>query len=765
MELNLIYAGTKCVFDINSNIVLSYIKELCTKIFPLKPKTFELFYNQENLKSYDDNTQLKEIIDNNENDNKISIYVKSFIPKKEKETNLILLPKDRNINSIKLKFDNFNRDYIKIAINLKDFKNNYQEKIDKIKDLINDFEINIINIDDRLNNYFNIKNYNKCLEIFKENIENLDEKELLNLNNLIETCIKDFKIIETQYKYENKIINYLNDFINQFEKIKKCSDNIQHMNDFKKTLTELDLLYSILFYSINKKVKNLSYNGRTNLSLNLKSENSIELPIIENDLNKTKYNTLEKENNLFKNYKNNVELMKKNKNHSLSKNFDRKSDIFPLSPKTHSIFHHQNSISRNKSRLKIRGLTKKLKLHLKKFFNNENNDNNITNASNEEENNNKKIDNNLNNDKDNINKNQNNTLPNLKNIKDNNNINNNEKKKEKYLNEGQLDLNSEISKNSINLNSNNINNNEEENNKKIKIPSLFINNNKKSTFKPRPNIYVDEKEKQELIEQLSKTLSSKKKKSRIENQIKDNSISKDEILTDDKFIENNILKKEIDLLKNEIEKLKNYNNILKNDIDYIKNNQILIKNPEIRNEDKKTTGKKNINLNDSFNKKSESSNLLTFNSKKLKSQIISKGILNEENKYNDSNDKNYQNKISTPIKDLSSKLLELTPSLKNKNDEEEIIFTPIEGKKISKDIKMDDLNFYDENNNPDLIYNGLKNDKIQNNNDNNINNYNNINYAIDNKLNDTQLNNYSRNDSKIENKPHKKKINKFDFII
>ena len=68
MELNLIYAGTKCVFDINSNIVLSYIKELCTKIFPLKPKTFELFYNQENLKSYDDNTQLKEIIDNNENE-------------------------------------------------------------------------------------------------------------------------------------------------------------------------------------------------------------------------------------------------------------------------------------------------------------------------------------------------------------------------------------------------------------------------------------------------------------------------------------------------------------------------------------------------------------------------------------------------------------------------------------------------------------------------------------------------------------------------
>ena len=88
MELNLIYGGTKCVFDIHSNIILSYIKELCTKIFPLKPKTFELFYNNENLKTYDDNTELKEIIDND--DNKISIYVKSIFSKKEKEENIIL---------------------------------------------------------------------------------------------------------------------------------------------------------------------------------------------------------------------------------------------------------------------------------------------------------------------------------------------------------------------------------------------------------------------------------------------------------------------------------------------------------------------------------------------------------------------------------------------------------------------------------------------------------------------------------------------------
>ncbi len=761
MELNLIYGGTKCVFDIHSNIVLSYIKELCTKIFPLKPKTFELFYNNENLKSYDDNTQLKEIIDND--DDKLSIYVKSLIPKKEKEENIILLPKDRNLNCIKLKFDNFNKDYLKITNDLKDFKNNYQEKINTIKDLIKEFEINTIKIDDRLGNYFNIKNYNKCLEIFNENVENLNENDLINLNNLIEKCIKDFKIIETQSKYENKIINYLNDFINQFQKIKKCSDNIQHMNDFKKTLTELDLLYSILFSSINKKVKNLSYNGNSKLFLNLKSENSVELPIIEkNDLNKTKFYTLENENNLFKNYQNNVDLIKKNKNHNLSNNFERKTEIFPLSPKTQSIFN-QSSISRNKSKLKIRGLTKKLKLHLKKFFDNENSDNNnITNNFNEEDNknNNKKYDNNSNNDEDNSNKNDY-KLPNVKNKNDNNNK---EEKKEKFLNEESLNLKSQKSKNTINLNNNNINNIEEEKYKKRKSQSLFLNRNKIYNFKPNLSIEVDEKKNQELREQLNKTLSTNKKKIRIESQIKENGISKDEIITDDEIIQNHLLKKEIDLLKSEIEKLKSYNNILKNDIENIKNNQIPNKNLELRNNEKKSTEKKNTNiLNDSFNKKSESSNFLTFNSRKLKSQIISKEISKEENKYNDSNEKkNYQRKYTnSQILDLSSKLIEITPTSKNKKEEEEIILTPNVEKKINKNLQIDDFNFYDENNNPDLIYNGLQTKKTQNNNDKN-----NINYLYENDKFNNQLFNYNKqSDIKIENKKHKKKKNKFDFII
>jgi hypothetical protein len=75
MELNLIYGEIKRGFDISSSITIGYIKELCIKIFILKPNSFEIFYNNENITSYNDNTELNELIENDEI-KKISIYVK-----------------------------------------------------------------------------------------------------------------------------------------------------------------------------------------------------------------------------------------------------------------------------------------------------------------------------------------------------------------------------------------------------------------------------------------------------------------------------------------------------------------------------------------------------------------------------------------------------------------------------------------------------------------------------------------------------------------
>ena len=60
MELNLIYNDIKRGFDTPIDIDIGYIKDLCIKIFTLKPKTFDLIYNNDNLNKFDDNTELQE---------------------------------------------------------------------------------------------------------------------------------------------------------------------------------------------------------------------------------------------------------------------------------------------------------------------------------------------------------------------------------------------------------------------------------------------------------------------------------------------------------------------------------------------------------------------------------------------------------------------------------------------------------------------------------------------------------------------------------
>ena len=239
MELNLIYNDINRGFDTPLDIDIGYIKDLCIKIFTLKPKTFDLIYNNDNLNKFDDNTELQEIIDNEEH--KISIYVKLISNSKQnlsKNTNKNNL-KNQNLNNIKIKFDNFNSNYLKLNTNIKEFKSKYQEKIDIIKKLINDFEIDINIINNKIESYFNINEYNKCIEKFNENPEKISESELNILNNNIENCIKDFKIIETQNNYQIKIIDYLNNFIKKFQQIKKCCDNIKQINNFEKTITQL----------------------------------------------------------------------------------------------------------------------------------------------------------------------------------------------------------------------------------------------------------------------------------------------------------------------------------------------------------------------------------------------------------------------------------------------------------------------------------------------------------------------------------------------
>ena len=217
MEINLIYGELKRKFDVPSNVDLNYIKDLCSKIFLLKPNSFELYYNNENLNFLNNNIVLQEIVENE--DDKILIYVKSIsINNKEINKNMILFPNNKNLNSIKLKFDKFNKNYTKLNLSIKEFKTFFQEKLETLKNLINEFENNSLEIDIKIGNFFNIQEYNNIIEIFNKNPEKLNEEEINNLNKQNENLIKNLKIIETRYKYENKIIEYLNDLIKNFNK-------------------------------------------------------------------------------------------------------------------------------------------------------------------------------------------------------------------------------------------------------------------------------------------------------------------------------------------------------------------------------------------------------------------------------------------------------------------------------------------------------------------------------------------------------------------
>ena len=757
MELNLIYNDIKRGFDTPIDIDIGYIKDLCIKIFTLKPKTFDLIYNNDNLNKFDDNTELQEIIESE--DNKISIYVKLINGLKQNNSKSLskVNLKNPNLNMIKIKFDSFNSNYLKLYSNIKEFKIKFHEKFDVIKKLINDFEIDINDINIKIESYFNISEYNKCIEKFNENPEKISENELNILHNNIENCIKDFKIIETQNNYQIKIIDYLNNFIKKFQQIKKCCDNIKQINNFEKTITQLELLYEILFnykLSIFKSISSFNFNDKKNFIIHLKDEftSTKELPYIDNKKIKQN-NFIQNDNNLFQKYQNNVNLFKKRISQTIDLNDDKQENNNSFSPKKNKsniLFNEKDNNQpfpqlENKSRNKIRKLTTRLKIQLSKT--------------------------------------ENDSLPNLqkkKKIQNKNKENNkkiDDKKDEKEDKKNiDLDLNKDRTQNlTLKNNINTINNTGNERLRKNSQISL-IESLKNQNFKKKKSIFSEDK--LLLIEQINKKMSLKnynKTKYSISLDKKSNE-KKSENDSEMRNKENLLLKSDIELLKNEIEKLKNYNNILKNDIEILKNKNE--SNEKDKEKENTIYGKKIfIPVKKISNLKSDSTS--NFISKKITFQVNSsrnnserKERINSDNKIlsesKDSKNNKKKEKEKTQITDLSSKLLDLNEFYDNNKEEEEK--TPVEKEKINYNRAQNYIldgknnksnNLLNDNSNGNINKNNMKRfsinytlneKKIDNNNNNNNNDLNNE--ILDNDLN-----------SQKDDKKKKRKLNKYDFII
>ena len=758
MELNLIYNDIKRGFDTPIDIDIGYIKDLCIKIFTLKPKTFDLIYNNDNLNKFDDNTELQEIIESE--DNKISIYVKLINGLKQNNSKSLskVNLKNPNLNMIKIKFDSFNSNYLKLYSNIKEFKIKFHEKFDVIKKLINDFEIDINDINIKIESYFNISEYNKCIEKFNENPEKISENELNILHNNIENCIKDFKIIETQNNYQIKIIDYLNNFIKKFQQIKKCCDNIKQINNFENTITQLELLYEILFnykLSIFKSISSFNFNDKKNFIIHLKDEftSTKELPYIDNKKIKQN-NFIQNDNNLFQKYQNNVNLFKKRISQTIDLNDDKQENNNSFSPKKNKsniLFNEKDNNQpfpqlENKSRNKIRKLTTRLKIQLSKT--------------------------------------ENDSLPNLQKKKK---IQTKSKEKNKKIDDKKdekedkknidLDLNKDRTQNlTLKNNINTINNTGNERLRKNSQISL-IESLKNQNFKKKKSIFSEDK--LLLIEQINKKMSLKnynKTKYSISLDKKSNE-KKSENDSEMRNKENLLLKSDIELLKNEIEKLKNYNNILKNDIEILKNKNE--NNEKDKEKEKENTiyGKKIfIPVKKISNLKSDSTS--NFISKKITFQVNSsrnnserKERINSDNKIlsesKDSKNNKKKEKEKTQITDLSSKLLDLNDFYDNNKEEEEK--TPVEKEKIN----------YNRAQNYILDGKNNKSNNLLNDNSNgNVNKNNMKRFSINYTLNEKKIDNNNNNNNDLNNeilvndlnsqkddKKKKRKLNKYDFII
>ena len=230
MEICLIYCETSKEFDIPLDVSISYIKDLCMKIFSLQPGKFNIIYNEENITELDNETSIQEIFDNNKTP--ILIYI---IPNDNEEiennySNQVFSDKEYNyFLSLKEKFDNFNKNFNQSNVEIQQFKNNYNKKLEKLYSLVKDFEENVFDISNKINRYYNMYCYNFCIQFFQQNPEKLK----INFHNLkkvdkqIENCITNYKIIENQIIFQNKIIEFLNNYIEKFQNIKICHDEIK----------------------------------------------------------------------------------------------------------------------------------------------------------------------------------------------------------------------------------------------------------------------------------------------------------------------------------------------------------------------------------------------------------------------------------------------------------------------------------------------------------------------------------------------------------
>ena len=297
MNINLIYEENKFQFDIPQEVTIEYIKGLSSNIFG-KGSFMDLYYHGKNLTTLSDNTLLKDIIE--EDDDNIIINVQKKIIQHKRTNSFPNVNHNSTNNSLnlnnneyifqllKIKFSRFDNHYSNTIKEISLFEENLEENLNKLKKMYNEYKKTIKIISQKLSKFYNNSTYESLKEKIEKNIDSklIKEDELNDIAEQIEKCIFNYKFLQTQYNFQQNIISYINLKIEELLNFKNNLNELEEKEEFHDIVNQLELIFNELnnnvplFKPINliSSLFNIKYESfNLDYSFNLKDlKNAIE---------------------------------------------------------------------------------------------------------------------------------------------------------------------------------------------------------------------------------------------------------------------------------------------------------------------------------------------------------------------------------------------------------------------------------------------------------------------------------------------------------
>ena len=242
MNINLVYEGKNYNFDIPNNVTIDYLKELSSKIFNSDKALLDLVYKNQKFQINDDNTLIRDLIPNGENNAILTVKINKSenSPKKGEPIPLATLKSKKLDSSEKKELKKINeslnmeKSNIKVIKNIKLFKEKSENKSMDKKDtksgkLLKNNKFGNRNIF-MINNSKSINLINRDFDakIFESTFIKKN-KELLSLMKEFNSKIKEV-YLSLYKKFKNAGVNNININYNNYSSLSNNSSISSNSN-------------------------------------------------------------------------------------------------------------------------------------------------------------------------------------------------------------------------------------------------------------------------------------------------------------------------------------------------------------------------------------------------------------------------------------------------------------------------------------------------------------------------------------------------------